>query len=103
MMTQGLIHDLQRALESSPSSAYSVLCHPGTSHFASKLRTIGWGCGYDNAQMLLSYIKEALPDSYRNAFGNDIPSIRTIQNLIQAGWAKGIQNTKATLMYFRDR
>lgn len=88
-LTKGLIHGLRRALESNSSSAFSVLCHPGVSHFASEFKTFGWGCGYHNAQMLLSYIKEVSPDNYKKAFGEDIPYIRTIQNLIEAGWNKG--------------
>jgi len=39
--------------------------------------------------MLLSYLKEASPEQYRRAFGEDIPSIRKIQSIIEAGWAKG--------------
>jgi Peptidase family C78 len=76
-------------LESNSSSAFSVLCDPRVSHFAFEIKTLGWGCGYNNIQMLLSYMKEASPDDYRRAFGEDIPSIRRIQNLIEAGWAKG--------------
>jgi Peptidase family C78 len=89
LMTQGLIHGLQRALQSNSSSALSVLCHPGVSHFAAEFKTFGWGCGYNNAQMLLSYIKEASADNHKKAFGEDIPSIRKLQHLIEAGWAKG--------------
>jgi len=83
-----LIHGLQRALEENTSSRYSFLCHPGTSYFDSEWTTLGWGCGYNNAQMLLSYIKVTSPDAFRTAFGEEIPSIKKIQNLIEAGWAK---------------
>ena len=86
---QGLIHGLRRALESNSSSAFSVLCHPGVSHFATQFKTFGWGCGYNNAQMLLSYLKEAFPSDYGRTFGDEVPSIRRIQNLIEDGWAKG--------------
>jgi hypothetical protein len=48
--------------------------------------------------MLLSYIKEASPDIYRNAFGKDIPSIARLQHLIEAGWAKGIGYAGCRLM-----
>ena len=85
----GLIHGLQRALQESTVSAYSVLCQPGTSHFASEFSTLGWGCGYHNAQMILSSIRETSPHEYTRAFGDQIPSISKIQSLIEAGWAKG--------------
>ena len=97
LTTQGLIDNLQRALEASQTSAYSALCHRGVSHIASEFKTLGWGCGYHNAQMLLSYVKEAMPDAYRTAFGEDIPSISTLQRLIQAGWAKGSNTYRQSL------
>ena len=88
-MSVGLIYGLQRALQESTVSAYSVLCHPGTSHFASEFSTLGWGCGYNNAQMILSSIRETSPEIYMSAFDDQIPSIGKIQSLIEAGWAKG--------------
>jgi len=85
----GIIAGLQRALEASPASNISALCHLGTSHFSSEFKTLTWGCGYNNAQVLLSYLKEAAPKHYRQAFGDDIPSIRRLQTLIEEGWKKG--------------
>jgi hypothetical protein len=72
-------------------SACSVLCHPGVSHFASEFKTFGWGCGYLNAQMLLSYIKETRSQEFQNFFaGEDLPSIKKLQQSIEQGWSKGI-------------
>ena len=99
--SQGIIYALQRLLESSSSSAYSVLCHPGVSHFRAEFKTFGWGCGYHNAQMLLSSLREISPDEYRKAFGGDIPTIRTLQTLIQAGWAKGNKIFQINLLTWR--
>ena len=84
-----LIYGLQRALDLDSTTAYSVLCHPKTSHLRSQFSTIGWGCGYHNAQMLLSYLSGASKEEYKKAFGEEIPSIRKLQTLIEAGWAKG--------------
>jgi hypothetical protein len=39
--------------------------------------------------MLLSYIKEANKEEYEKAFGQEVPSVRKLQLLIEAGWAKG--------------
>jgi hypothetical protein len=89
LLIAGLVHGLQRALESDSTSAVSVLCHPGVSHLSSGFTTFGWACGYLNAQMLLSYIREALPNEFREAFGDELPSIRTLQGLIEAGWRNG--------------
>jgi hypothetical protein len=71
------------------ASAVSVLCHPGVSHMSSGFTTFGWACGYLNAHMLLSYIREALPTEFRGAFGEEIPSIYAIQGLVETGWRKG--------------
>lgn len=39
-----------------------------------------------------------MPHEYRKTFGNDIPSIRTLQTLIEAGWAKGEYNPSLILI-----
>lgn len=93
-----LIYGLQRALDSDNTTAYSVLCHPKTSHLRSQFLTTGWGCGYHNAQMLLSYIREAEKEQYQKAFGEDIPSIHKLQTLIEVGWAKG-SNSRLTVTH----
>jgi hypothetical protein len=85
----GIISGLQRALEVSPTSGISALCHLGTSYFGKEFKTLTWGCGYNNAQVLLSYLKEASPKEYQKAFGEDVPSIRRLQTLIEDGWRKG--------------
>jgi hypothetical protein len=56
---------------------------------SSGFTTFGWACGYLNAHMLLSYIRDALPTEFRGAFGEELPSIRILQGLIEAGWGKG--------------
>ena len=89
LLTADLIYGLKRALDENESSASSVLCNPGVSHLASGFRTFGWGCGYLNAQMLLSHIMRSSPQEYNRAFGEGLPSIRKLQNLIEQGWAKG--------------
>jgi hypothetical protein len=90
LMALDIIPGLQRALQASLISEFSALCHPGTSNFSSEFKTLTWGCGYNNAQVLLSYLKEASPKDFKNSFGDDVPSIRRIQTLIEEGWGKGI-------------
>ena len=85
----GIIYAIQRALENDPASSHSVLCHPTVSHIATDFKYTGWGCGYVNAQMLLSYLRQASPNEYIKSFGEGIPSVRKIQAFIEAGWSKG--------------
>jgi len=88
---EDLVYGLQRALDQNTDSASSVLCDPRTSHLASQFSNSGWGCGYLNALMLLSYIQKSSPQEYQLGFGHELPSIRKIQTLIQEGWSKGIR------------
>jgi hypothetical protein len=90
LIAPGIIPGLQRALDASSISEFSALCHPGTSNFSSEFKTLTWGCGYNNAQVLLSYLREASPKTFKNSFGDDVPSIKRIQTLIEEGWGKGI-------------
>ena len=67
-----------------------MLCHPSTSHFCFEYSTLGWACGYNNAQVLLSYLKQTMPNEFRTAFGERVPSIHKLQTMIEEGWQKGI-------------
>jgi len=42
-----------------------------------------------NVQMLLTYIRATQPTEYSRAFGEAIPSVRKLQELIEEGWKKG--------------
>jgi len=85
----GLVLALKNALDASPLSAASALCSPRVSHIASDFKTFGWGCGYHNAQMLLSFIREASHLEFQSNFGQNLPSIREMQQMIEKGWKGG--------------
>lgn len=47
----------------------------------------GWGCGYRNCQMLLSYLQKAQINGV--SFVKHVPNIDSIQYLIDQAWKDG--------------
>jgi L-lysine 2,3-aminomutase len=79
-----------RMIPTGKSITHRIMC-TRASHYASGFIDSGYGCGYRNAQMLLSSIREdpALRDVLFNGGQTHMPSITKIQELIEAAWAKG--------------
>ncbi|KAK4086819.1 hypothetical protein Purlil1_8769 [Purpureocillium lilacinum] len=78
---------LAQLLEHSPATSRAYLCHPCVQHI-SKLRREGGFCGYRNIQMLISYIVGAEAFG-AELFGNRVPPVFDIQDLIEAAWDMG--------------
>jgi hypothetical protein len=67
-------------------SAY--LCSPFTDHLSTGFMDLGWGCGYRNCQMLMTFLERQNEDGeplLKNVL--DIPGI---QLLIEKAWNEGI-------------
>ncbi|KAF4507137.1 hypothetical protein G6O67_005805 [Ophiocordyceps sinensis] len=85
--TEGLLPVLEQLLQQSPSTKIAHLCHPCVRH-VSKLPHEGGFCGYRNVQTLVSYlIATRSPGSEH--FGNRLPTVLEIQDLIEQAWDKG--------------
>lgn len=56
-----------------------------------KHKTLGWGCGYRNFQMLLSSLMQQ--ELFKNLVPDKIPSITRIQFQIEEAWRIGIDPT----------
>ncbi|UNI19192.1 hypothetical protein JDV02_005395 [Purpureocillium takamizusanense] len=82
-----MIPVLAQLLEHSSGTVRAYLCHPCVQHI-SKLRREGGFCGYRNIQMLISYIIGAKAFG-AEVFGNRVPSVFDIQDLIEAAWDMG--------------
>ncbi|EQL01388.1 peptidase family C78 [Ophiocordyceps sinensis CO18] len=83
----GLLPVLEQLLQQSPSTKIAHLCHPCVRH-VSKLPHEGGFCGYRNVQTLVSYlIATRSPGSEH--FGNRLPTVLEIQDLIEQAWDKG--------------
>lgn len=84
----GTIPVLHHMLEQSSTTEYAYLCDPCVKH-VSRLPKEGGFCGYRNIQTVVSYIMGAKFPGY-NLFGEDLPSIFDIQNIIENAWDMGI-------------
>lgn len=83
----GVIPALKHLLELSASTEYAYLCHPDALHVA-KIRREGGFCGYRNIQVLAAHIIGTQIEGWKQ-FGDDIPSIFEIQDLIETAWDRG--------------
>ena len=51
---------------------------------------LGWGCGYRNFQMLMTYLERHVEDD--EPLLKQVVDIQSIQLLIEKAWKEGIQN-----------
>jgi len=86
--SNGIVPVLQKLLQASNTTSAAWLCSPHVTH-VSKLSREGSFCGYRNIQMLCSHIINS--GSFGAAkFGDQVPSIFDIQELIENAWDEGI-------------
>jgi hypothetical protein len=90
--TPDLIPTIALLSERDPEIVRTYLCHPGTKHVGKQISKEGGFCGYRNIQMLISHIQAAFPRG-SHPFEGRIPTILKMQDLIEEGWAKGINST----------
>lgn len=88
--TDGVIPDLIWLAKRSSSIRYAYFCNSCVQH-VSKLRLEGGFCGYRNIQSLISYIISTRSSGFQ-AFGNNLPSIFQIQDLIEKAWDLGFNS-----------
>lgn len=66
-------------------SAY--LCSPLTDHLSTGLMDLGWGCGYRNCQMLMTFLERKEQDG--EPLLKNVLDISGIQLLIEKAWQEG--------------
>ena len=88
--TPGLVHVLARLSAMDKNIAKAFYCSPSVRHIA-KMKNEGGFCGYRNIQMLISYIREGIAPGHEH-FGNKIPSILRLQDLIETAWDMGFNS-----------
>ena len=93
--TPELIPAIALLCERDARVARVLLCHAGTMHVGKQLSREGGFCGYRNIQMLISYIQAAYPPA-SHPFAGRMPSILALQDMIEAGWDKGINASART-------
>ena len=85
---------------SAPRPACVRLCAAPMCHVATATRDAGWGCGLRNAQMLWTYLAATPPyaaAAARAHAGRGVPSLRRVQELVDAAWAAGFDAAGAAL------
>lgn len=71
----------------SPEMRVVYLCDSTVDQIMTQPYDKGWGCGYRNCQMLLSYLQKAQINGV--SFVKHVPSIEGIQYLIDQAWKDG--------------
>lgn len=77
-------------------------------HYASSYGDKGWGCGYRNAQMLVSSLlthtgyNERLYKLWQNQKPprSSVPSISRLQTLIEQAWSQGFDIQVRKIVYY---
>ncbi|RUP45452.1 peptidase family C78-domain-containing protein [Jimgerdemannia flammicorona] len=83
------------------STRSAFLCSPLVAHLASDISDAGWGCGYRNCQMILSYIA-ALPGvGGRLGIAGRVPDVAGLQAVLEEAWADGFDPTGAKQLKWR--
>ena len=79
---------VKRLLSYLPQNIHAYFCTPSTGHIGSNRIDRGWGCGYRNAQMLISSCLVG-SNHISNFHPHYIPNIPSIQKHIEKGWNVG--------------
>lgn len=87
-----LIPTIALLSERDPDIERAFLCHDKVKHVGKQHPKEGGFCGYRNIQMMISYIQAALPRG-SHPFDGRIPTILRLQELIEGGWAMGINSS----------
>ncbi|KAI8885149.1 DUF1671-domain-containing protein [Backusella circina FSU 941] len=65
----------------------TYLCSPSTDHITSDKMDLGWGCGYRNCQMLMSFLERH--EENGDAVLKQVPDVRSIQVMLENAWKEG--------------
>jgi hypothetical protein len=90
--TPDLIHTIALLSEKDPDVSRTYLCDRSVKHVGKQITKEGGFCGYRNIQMMISFIQANHPRG-SHPFDGRIPTILKLQELIENGWAKGINSS----------
>jgi zinc finger-containing ubiquitin peptidase 1 len=90
--TSNTLPDLVQLCEQDQSLEQAFLCHPGVKHVV-KRQGEGVFTGYQNIQMLISYIQAAHSQGLEH-FQGQLPTVLRLQDLIEEAWDKGINRSE---------
>ncbi|KAG1143380.1 hypothetical protein G6F37_008015 [Rhizopus arrhizus] len=85
--TSRIIPKLEPNLKYSNETQYAYLCSDHTDYIPSGFMDSGWGCGYRNCQMLMSFLEKEKQDGH--CLLKHVVDITSIQLLIEKAWQEG--------------
>ncbi|KAI8372737.1 peptidase family C78-domain-containing protein [Radiomyces spectabilis] len=89
--TAGVIPRLQpqfsRANSKKSNTVAAYLCSPYTDHISTGYTDLGWGCGYRNCQMLMTFLERQ--EEQAQPLLKQVPDIPGLQLLLEKAWREG--------------
>lgn len=67
----------------------AYLCSPYTDHIATGFVDLGWGCGYRNCQMLMTFLQRQ--QEHGDSLVREVADISGLQLLLERAWSEGNQ------------
>lgn len=74
------------------TTSMAYLCSPFTDHISTGIMDLGWGCGYRNTQMLMTFLQRKKQDG--DVILQQVSDISGIQIILERAWNEGINNEK---------
>lgn len=90
--TSGVIPRLEPNFKKGDTQA-AYLCSPLTDHLSTGFMDLGWGCGYRNCQMLMTFLERFHQDG--EPLLKNVLDISGIQLLIERAWKEGFDSLGA--------
>ncbi|KAI8876590.1 DUF1671-domain-containing protein [Backusella circina FSU 941] len=90
--TSGVIPRLKQSF-THRGTVNAYLCSPSTDHITTGFMDLGWGCGYRNCQMLMSFLERHEQDG--DYLLKHVPDITGLQVLIEEAWKEGFDPSGA--------
>ncbi|KAG0749565.1 hypothetical protein G6F57_004178 [Rhizopus arrhizus] len=81
--TSGIIPKLEPNLKNEDTQ-YAYLCSDSTDYISTGIMDLGWGCGYRNCQMLMSFLEKEKQDG--DYLLKQVIDISSIQLLLEKAW-----------------
>ncbi|KAI8577809.1 hypothetical protein K450DRAFT_250105 [Umbelopsis ramanniana AG] len=100
--THGIIPKLQphfMSLKKQGKTSMVYLCSPDTDHVATGLMDLGWGCGYRNCQMLMTFLSKQRDQNVPILDG--VVNIKGLQLLLENAWKEGFDPAGAAQLEHR--
>ncbi|KAI8089829.1 peptidase family C78-domain-containing protein [Halteromyces radiatus] len=98
--TAGVIPRLEphfTSLNRKGNTVAAYLCSSFTDHISTGLMDLGWGCGYRNAQMLMTFLQRKQQDG--TSILQQVSDISGIQILLERAWDEGFDPQGAAQLH----